>query len=144
MSEHEMKRLRRVYAAFERWDFDQLEESVSHDMELILPDAVPFGGRRHGHDGIRSFARLFQDHLDAGFAEPDDFLDAGDRIVVVGRIRGRSKKTGRDFEVPFAHVWGFSDGVPSECRSYFDTAPVNAALGWSPPTQALTPRRRAG
>jgi ketosteroid isomerase-like protein len=127
-----MKHLRRVYAAFERWDFDELAESVSHDMELILPDAVPFGGRRHGHDGIRSFARLFQEHLDAGFAEPDDFLDAGDRIVVVGRIRGQAKRTGRDFEVPFAHVWGFSDGVPSLCLSYFDTAPIVAAIGPQP------------
>jgi hypothetical protein len=133
MSDDEIRRVMRVYSAFERWDFDDLEQYLSHDIELTLPDGVPFGGVRHGHDGIRSFARQFTEHLDAGFAEPDDFLDAGDRVVVVGRIRGLAKKTGREFEVPFAHVWAFSDGVPSQCRSYFDTAPINDALDWSPP-----------
>ena len=128
MSEHDVNAVRRIYGAFERWDFDELLSNVSHDMELTLPDTVPFGGTRHGPGGIRTFARLFQDHLEAGFAEPDDFLDAGDRIVVTGRIRGRARRTGRDFEVPFAHVWTFSDGVPSRCHSYFDTAPVMAAL----------------
>jgi len=48
---------------------------------------------------------------------------------VLGRLRGRARATGDVFEVHFAHVWTLSDGMPSRCRSYFDTAPVMAALG---------------
>ena len=51
-----------------------------------------------------------------------------DRIVVLGRIRGRARETGREFEVLFADIWTASDGVPSRLRSYFDTAPTTAAL----------------
>jgi ketosteroid isomerase-like protein len=120
--------VRRIYAAFARWDVDEMLRDVTHDFELIVPPAVPFGGTRHGPEAIRTFARIFRDHVDGGFADPDDFLDAGDRMVVLGRMRGRGRSTGRDFEAHFAHVWTFSDGVPSRCRSYFDSAPILEAL----------------
>jgi ketosteroid isomerase-like protein len=128
MADEELNAVRRIYASFVTWDFDEMARDISHDFELTLPDTVPFGGTRHGPDGIRSFARIFRDHLEAGFAEPDDFLDAGDRVVVLGRIRGEARSTGRRFEVPFAHVWTFSDGMPSRLCSYFDTAPVVSAI----------------
>jgi uncharacterized protein len=62
-------------------------------------------------------------------ADPDDFLDAGDRMVVLGRMRGRAKASGREYEVEFVHVWTMTDGVASRLRAYFDTAPIMAALG---------------
>ena len=49
-------------------------------------------------------------------------------IVVLGRLRGRARATGEEYEVDFAHVWTLSDGVPSRCHSYFDTAPIMAVL----------------
>ena len=87
MSEHEVKAVQRIYAAFARWDVDEMLSDVSHDFELTLPDALPFGGTRHGRDGVRTFAQLFQDLIEGGFADPDDFLEAGDRLVVLGRRR---------------------------------------------------------
>ena len=39
------------------------------------------------------------------------------------------RASGRAFEVPFAHVWGLSGGMPSSFRGYYDTAPILAALG---------------
>jgi uncharacterized protein len=129
MSEFEIEALRRIYAAMSRWDMAELARYVTHDFELILPDTVPWGGTRHGQDGVSAFADIFQDHVEGQWADPDDFIDAGDVILVVGRLRGRGKSTGDEFEEHFAHVWTLSDGVPSRCRSYFDTAPVMAALG---------------
>ena len=128
MSEHEVQAVRRIYSAFSRWDVDDMLRDVTHDFELTLPDTVPFGGTRHGRGGLRAVARIFQVHIEGGVAEPDDILDARDRIVVLGRIRGQGRASGTDFEVPFVHVWAFSDGVPSLCVSYFDTAPIMAAL----------------
>ncbi len=46
----------------------------------------------------------------------------------LGRLRGRAKASGRDFEVEFVHVWTMTDGVASRLRAYFDTAPIMAAL----------------
>ncbi len=128
MAADDIGAVRRIYAAFARWDIDEMLRDVTHDFEFVLPESVPFGGRSHGSEAIRTFARLFQEHVDGGFADPDDFLDAGDRVVVLGRMRGRGRSTGRDFDAPFAAVWTFSDGVPSRCRSYFDSAPIMDAL----------------
>jgi ketosteroid isomerase-like protein len=128
MSEREIQSVRRIYDALSRWDVKELARDVTHDFELILPPTVPWGGTRHGPDGIEAFAMVFRDHVEGQWADPDDFIDAGDLIVVLGRLRGRVKTTGSEFEEHFAHIWAFSDGMPSRCRSYFDTAPIIAAL----------------
>ena len=117
MSGDDVKAIRRIYDALSRWDVDELLRDLAHDIEWSLPDTVPWGGTRHGHDGIRSFATIFQDHVEGTWAEPDQLLDAGDRIVVLGRLRGRARATGLPFEVQFAHVWTLTDGMASPAEA---------------------------
>jgi ketosteroid isomerase-like protein len=129
VSEEDVRALRRIYEAFSHWDVDELVRDLTHDIEWGLPDSIPWGGTRHGHDGVRSFASVSQDHVEGRWADPDDFLDAGDRLVVLGRMRGRARASGTEFEIEFAHVWTMTDGMASRLRAYFDTAPLTAALG---------------
>ncbi len=128
MPEFEIEALRRIYDALARWDVDEFANDVTHDFELVLPKTVPWGGTRHGRDGVEAYAAIFRDHVEGQWADPDDFIEAGDLIVVLGRLRGRARATGEEYEVDFAHVWTLSDGMPSRCRSYFDTAPIMAVL----------------
>jgi uncharacterized protein len=128
MTEQDIKAVRRIYDALSRWDVEELQRDVAHDFELSLPDRLPWGGTRHGQDGMEAFATIFKDYVEGVWADPDDFLDAGDRMVVLGRVRGRGRVTGRDFEVEFAHVWAFDDGVAWRCRVYLDSAPIMAAV----------------
>ena len=128
MPEFEVEALRRIYDALSRWDVDEFTAAVTHDFKMILPETVPWGGTRHGRDGLEAYATIFQDHVEGLWADPDDFLEAGELIVVLGRLRGRARATGEEYEVDFAHVWTLSDGVPSRCHSYFDTAPIMAVL----------------
>jgi ketosteroid isomerase-like protein len=128
MAEEDIQALRRIYAAFSRWDIDELSHDVTHDFELNVPESLPYGGTHHGYDGVQAFATVFQDYIDGQWADPDDFLDAGDRIVVLGRNRGRATHTGKEFEMPFAHVWTFTDGVASRLQVYADSAPLVAAM----------------
>jgi ketosteroid isomerase-like protein len=128
MPEFEIQALRRIYDALSRWDVDEFAGDVTHDFELILPDTLPWGGTRHGRDGVEAFATIFRDHVEGQWADADDFIEAGDLIVVLGRLRGHAIATGEEFEVHFAHVWTLSDGMPSRCRSYHDTAPIMTAL----------------
>jgi ketosteroid isomerase-like protein len=113
----ELEALRRIYAAISTWDVDEWARSVTHDFELCMPETLP-----------RTFATLFRDHVDGQWADPDNYIGSDDALAVYGRMRGRAIATGKSYEVHFVHVWMLSDGMPSRCRSYFDTAPVTEAL----------------
>ena len=128
MAGEELENLRRIYDALLGPDVDELRSRAAHDIEITLPESVPWGGTRHGLDGIESLAESFQEHVEGSWADADDFLAVGDRVVVLGRIRGRSRTSGEEFEVPFVHVWGLTDGVPSVLRAYFDSLPILRAL----------------
>jgi len=123
-----IENFRRIYSAVQRGDSAELETSLTHDIEWVLPETVPWGGRHHGPLGVEAVFEIYRDHVDGLWADPDEFLDAGERVVVLSRVGGRARSSGRGFEVPFAHIWGLTDGVPSGFRAYFDTAPIMAAL----------------
>jgi ketosteroid isomerase-like protein len=128
MGTDDIQIVRRVYDALIRWDVDDLLRDLTHDIEWTLPESLPWGGSRHGHEGVRAMLTIFEDHVDGRWADADDYIAAEDRIVVLGRLRGRGRESGVEFEVPFAHVWNVSEGIASRCRSYYDTAPIMAAL----------------
>jgi ketosteroid isomerase-like protein len=125
----DVQRLRAIYDAFDRGDVDGWVGLLAHDIEWTLPETLPWGGTRHGHEGVRVFHELLEEYVDGGWGTPEEFLEADDRIVVLGRFSGRARATGREFETPFAHVWAFSDGVPVRYRHYSDTATALDALG---------------
>jgi hypothetical protein len=125
----EVQRLREVYDAFDRGDTDAFVELLAHDIEWRVPEVLPWGGVRHGHDGIRTYLEQLREHVDGGWGTPEEFLDVGDRVVVLGRFTGTARATGRHFETPFVHVWTSTDGVPTRLVHFVDTAVVLQALG---------------
>ena len=120
--------VRSVYDAFDRGDVESLLGSVSHNVAWHASEVLPWGGTRHGRDGARTYFELLDEHVENGWGDPDEYLEAGDRIVVLGRLRGRARATGREFEASFVHVWDFQDGVAITFNSVLDSAVVLAAL----------------
>jgi hypothetical protein len=51
--------------------------------------------------------------------ETDQFLDAGDYVVVTGRFVGKDDH-GRQLDTPCAHVWRMSDGKAVRFQNYTD------------------------
>jgi uncharacterized protein len=129
VSEHEVRALRGAYDAFDRGDEAAFLGALAHDIEWRVPDVLPWGGTRHGHDGVRSFFAILGEHVEGGWGTPEEFLDIGERIVVLGRFSGSARATGVEFETRFAHVWTIRDGFASGFDNYLDTATVLAALG---------------
>lgn len=128
MAEEQLSYVRDIYSAMQPFDAEEISGALAHDIEWNLPDALPWGGTHHGHEGIAAISEIFNDHVEGTWADPDEFFDAGDCVIVLGRIRGRARGSGAEFEVSFAHVWVMTDGVPSWFRAYFDTAPITSAL----------------
>jgi uncharacterized protein len=122
--------VRRSYEAFERGDLDAVLADLDPEIEWHQAQGLPHGGLYRGRDEVR---RNVFEPLDAEWwsefsALPDEILDAGDELVVLGRYRGTAKGTGKRLDVPFVHVWTLHDGRATRFRQFLDTAGWVAAL----------------
>jgi ketosteroid isomerase-like protein len=68
------------------------------------------------------FDPLDRDWWSAFEVMPEEVVDAGAHVVVLGRYRGVARETGKTLDVPFAHVWTFEDGRAVRFRQFLDTA----------------------
>jgi len=100
------------------------------EIEWHQAQGLPHGGLYRGLDEVKRniFDPLDADWWDGFSATPDEFLDAGDHVVVLGRYTGRAKRTGKPLDVPFVHVWTLSDGRAIRFRQFLDTAGWVTAL----------------
>uniref|UniRef100_UPI003217520D nuclear transport factor 2 family protein n=1 Tax=uncultured Draconibacterium sp. TaxID=1573823 RepID=UPI003217520D len=56
--------------------------------------------------------------------EISDFVDAGDKIVMVGHYTGIYKPTGKNFKANATHTWTFRNGKPASFFQAVDTAEI--------------------
>jgi uncharacterized protein len=125
-----VEQTRRSYDAFAHGDLDAVTADMADDIVWHQAQGLPHGGTYHGLAAVR---RAVFDPLDAEWwaefhALPEDFLDAGDEVVVLGRYTGTAKGTAKPLDVPFVHVWSWRDGRAVRFRQFLDTAGWNAAL----------------
>lgn len=116
--------VKRSYDAFARKDLDGVMGDMHPDIEWQQAQGLPHGGTYHGLDAVR---RNIFEPLDAEWwsefsAEPDEFLEAGAEVVVIGRYRGVAKETGKRLDVPFVHVWTLHEERAVRFRQFLDTA----------------------
>jgi ketosteroid isomerase-like protein len=58
----------------------------------------------------------------------EEFLQSGDRILVLVRWSGRGKGSGAQIEAGGAHLWTFRDGLAVRFDTYRDREEARAAL----------------
>lgn len=122
----------RSYVAFERGDLDAVLADMHPEIEWHQAQGLPHGGLYRGVDEVRR--NIFEPLDESWWAEfsavPEQFLDAGSEVVVLGRYRGVGKETGKTLDVPFVHVWTVENCKAVRFRQFLDTA------GW---VEALSP-----
>jgi ketosteroid isomerase-like protein len=58
----------------------------------------------------------------------EEFVDAGDRVIVIGSTRGRVIATGRTFNIRAVHVWTVRGGRGVRFEPNVDTPKMLEAL----------------
>ena len=103
MAEEHIETIRRGIEAFNRRDIETMLEMVAPEVEWRPPAQLPGAGVYHGPDGVRqSVADLLEAFGDLR-AEPERFIDAGDRVIGLYWWRGRGSASGISvdaFDVP--------------------------------------------
>jgi ketosteroid isomerase-like protein len=84
-----------------------------------------------GDEGAMQFMTEWADAWDDWEMEAEDFIDAGERVVVILTQRGRSKTTGVPVEMRFAQVWTLRDGQGIRMQLYASVDEALEAVGLS-------------
>lgn len=118
-----------VYDAFAKGDIPAVLGFLSSDVDWTEAEGFPYGGTYTGPDAVLEgvFMRLGTE-WESFAVVPDEFIDGGDTVVVLGKYRGTYKATGKSFQANFAHVWKVREGKAVKFVQYVDTLIVHRAL----------------
>ena len=110
MSQENVELVRATYDAYNRRDLDAALKDTAPEFELDWTRAVGPQRGVYGLDQIRVFLVDFLEAFESTQVEPDEFIEAGDQVVVpqTGHIRGRD---GIEVTARVALVWTIRDGA---------------------------------
>ena len=126
MSQQDVQKVRSGYDAFNRKDIPAVLELYDPQIEWIeagggrSPAGTYRGPQSVANEVFATVPRNFDDFR----AEPEQLIDAGEHVVVVGRFRGKAK-SGASLDAPFVHVYGMRNGKVVRFQNYVD------ATGWA-------------
>jgi ketosteroid isomerase-like protein len=102
MSQQNVEIVRRLYETWGRGDLDAVFAFYDPAIEWDMTHSyIPDMGVYRGHDGVREFFREWLAFFAEYYAEPEEFIDADESVVVSVRDAGRSKaKTVAGVEMP--------------------------------------------
>jgi ketosteroid isomerase-like protein len=120
--------IKRVYKAFETRDFGVIGEVFDPGVEIRQSELLPWGGQFKGHEGAVEFFTGLLGHIDPQLTV-ERLIDAGDRIVEVGRSVGSTVAGGVHFDVPELHLWQVRAGKVTSMEIYIDVPAMLKALG---------------
>jgi uncharacterized protein len=127
-TEQRISILRAAYAAFNRGDIDAAVQSLAPDIDWTEPTEFPGGGSYHGRDGAKKYLTNSRASVAEVISEPEQFIPAGDRIVVFVYARVRPKDSTTWQEVRLADVYLFRDLTPIQMHAF---ANRQQALDWA-------------
>jgi ketosteroid isomerase-like protein len=86
-------------------DLDALLLLLDPAIEWVSPSDSLEPGQRRGHSGVRDAFAATAMAWDHPSHTPQDFTDAGDKVLVTVAFRGHGRGSGMDAERTEFHVW---------------------------------------
>ena len=127
MTRSNIELVEKLYEAFRRGALPFIIGAFAVDAEIVQATELPWGGTYRRLAELQTFfAKLTQNITSTLLFER--ILDAGDRVVAIGRTRGTVVGNGREFDLPIAHVWAVRSGKVAGFYPYIDNAGLLAAL----------------
>src|SRR5229473_8559486 len=112
--------LRAAYAAFNRGDIDAAVKPLDAQIEWSEPAEFPGGGTYQGRESAKQYLAQSRAAWAEVTSEPEQFISAGNRIVVLvhARVRARDRAKGSNEwqDVRLADVYTFRDGKAIQMR----------------------------
>ena len=132
MSEENVEVVRRALEAFSQGDLEAIFAACDPEIELQVSDAYFDAPRTyHGHEGIRELFAAQAEVFDPFRLEPEELLDAGDRVLVIARAGGLARASGVEVLGRFGHLWTIREGKVVAIEEFKDPDEALEATGLS-------------
>ena len=127
MSQENVEIVRSLYDGWLRGDMglDRLDPEIS----MVEADVLPGSVSVHGFDAVKRYIESFTKHWADIRFEPEQFIDAGDSVVVVARLVGTGKRSGIEVTHRWAYVWTVRGDKALSMVGYADRAEALKAVG---------------
>jgi ketosteroid isomerase-like protein len=119
--------VRRAYEALRAGDLDELKTITSPD--LVLRTSSATDGKVHqGPEAVEEVLEVINERWQEFRAEPLEFYDAGNRVLVLGTIvtKGRNED---GFASTAGQIWTLVDGKVVEVAGFLDSEAAIRAAG---------------
>jgi ketosteroid isomerase-like protein len=113
-------------------DRDMASVLATYDPEIVIHDAasLPYGGTHQGLEGAKKHIEVAAqtwNHLQPIHERKMDavFLDAGEHVVVLWRLKGLEASSGRKLDLPTVSIYRMRDNKIVESQMFYsDTAAI--------------------
>ena len=124
MSEANVAVVKSIYDYFDAGDINGLlalfAEGVIWDHRGIGAPDSPKNKLFRGKSGVKEFFDIMGENQEVLEHDVTDFIASGDKVVAVGFIRARVKKTGNEVASDWAQIWTLRGGLVSAWKVFGD------------------------
>jgi ketosteroid isomerase-like protein len=138
MSREDVEVVRRFYDTY-AGRHDRYREDPSVLWQVLAPDiewypltgALVEGTPYRGHEGVDAYFNDLAEAWEDSYVAADRFIDAGDLVLVLGRIHAIGRGSGVEIETSAAWIWRVREGQAVYMRVYLDKQAAFEAAGLS-------------
>ena len=116
MSQENVELIRSIY---DGWLMGEMGvEHFDPEIAMVESRALPGAVSAYGIEDVRRYMESFAKYWDEIRFEPTEYLDAGDKVIVMARLIGRGKSSGAAVERTWAYVWTVKGGKALRMDGY--------------------------
>lgn len=122
--------VKEMYEAYQRNDIPGVLARMDENITFRIPgpDYLPVAGVYRGRKDMEVFFRKLADTIGFSQFEPREYVAQGDRVLALGRYRGKAKATGREFVADWVMAWTIRNEKAIEFQEYTDTEAMAEAF----------------
>jgi ketosteroid isomerase-like protein len=127
--------LRSGWAAAPRGDWELMFVRYSRDVVWEIPaefQTLGFAESYRGHAGLVEGLGQFSEAFESWEIRPDRALDFGDRVLALGRFRGRARASGVEWQQTFSQLVTLERGLVVRDRFFYSWEQGLGAAGLEP------------
>ena len=129
MSQENVEIVRRANELTNDGELDAAFRFLHPDIEWVIAREHRNARALAGREAVAEYQREWQEVVPDVGVEYDRVLDAGGKVVGIGRVRGTGTGSGADVRVPIALVFTLRGGLITRVEEYLNPSEALKAVG---------------